>query len=313
MLFAQVREDPNVELYCLNNIQKDNVNIFCICSGGCTVLSLLSNKINKIDVLDFNIEQIYLCNLKKAVCCHFKNKTDILKFIQGEFSQTEYDEYIHKLNLPQNEITYWNKNIQHIYFGINRYGKFEELFRQLVDTDFDYKKIFDRQNLINIFGESAVINSNEKEFFDHFYGVIEIYKKLYVPSQNYFYNQILYDKYDVNNLPYYFNNINNICTNHSKINYICNDFIEYIHTCKDDTYDILHVSNLTDWMTNGNIEKLLMQIKKVLKKNGFIILRRLNGDYNLHSLVKKYFLIHENVPSDLSHFYSEVVVGQKIF
>lgn len=314
MLFAQVREDPAIEIFCINELGKNNNNIdvLCICSGGCTVLSILSEKISKLDTIDFNKEQLYLCNLKRAICNYFNHKNKILKFYYGEFNKEQYKIYLGNLDIDPEVKQYWNNNLDYIHFGINRYGKFEELFRQLIKSNFNYKKIFNRENLINIFGQSAVENSNEREFYNHFQNIINTYQKLYLPSENYFYHQILYDKYDENCLPFYFSNLNNIKNNGHKINYICDNFLDYIYSCKINSYDIIHTSNLTDWMNSDIIENMLKQIYIILKINGFVILRRLNGDYNLNNLVGKYFTIINDIPIDKSHFYLEIVVGTKI-
>ena len=63
--FSQVREDPEIDLFILNSVQKKEKNVLMIGSGGCSVLSiLLSPDLNRVDVIDSNINQIELIKLK---------------------------------------------------------------------------------------------------------------------------------------------------------------------------------------------------------------------------------------------------------
>lgn len=311
MYFAQVREDPNVELFALEAINKKDLDILCICSGGCTILSLFNNNnIKTIDAIDVNKEQLYLCELKKAICCYYNNITDILKFYQGEYSEKEYLKILISLNLKEETKNYWLGNMKSICFGVNRDGKFEELFRNLVKDNFNFDKNFDKNNLIKIFGDEAVVNSKEC-FINHFKNIIETHKNKYSEKDNYFYHQILYDKYDENCLPPYFYCIDSLKKNYYKINYICNNFLNHINSCVPNSYDLVQTSNISDWMNNEILEQMIKQIHLILKTDGIIIMRRLIGNYKLKDILSKYFNLIDG-PQDNSHFYSEVVIGKKL-
>jgi S-adenosylmethionine:diacylglycerol 3-amino-3-carboxypropyl transferase len=313
MLFAQTREDPMIELDIIDRIDKINnfdlkLNILCVTSGGCTVLSMLSDKINKIDAIDINISQNYLCELKVGVCKYYHdNIYNILKFYQGSFEKHEFDEILYNLDISDNCKNYWKGKI---YEGINRTGKFEELFRFLVENNMDFERAFDRDYLTTIFGQNAVIYSKNKEFYDHFKNVFEIYEKLYKPEENYFYYQVLYDTYPKNNLPYYLTHLTNIAHYH-KINYINADYFNYIKFVPNYYYDIVQTSNLTDWMNNNDLTEFMKNLYSIVKSKGYIIMRRLNGDYKLRNIVSEYFEIIDSLPIEKSHFYSEVIVAQK--
>lgn len=309
MLFAQVREDPSIE-HCVIDKLDTNLKILCVTSGGCTVLSLLTDKISHIDAIDINVSQNYLCELKASVCKYLKNISDILNFYQGVNDKNYYDKIINELDLTIDCKEYWLDNMDSVYFGINRSGKFEELFRYLVATNMDYKKAFDREYLIKIFGEDAVKNSKDKEFYDHFSGVVEIYKNMYSPEDNYFYYQILYDSYPINKLPYYLNNLDNLNNAH-KIKYIVGNYVAFIRSVEDNSYDIVQTSNLTDWMNNSELVSFIKELHRIVKPNGYVIMRRLNGDYSIKNIINGYFISDNNIPVDKSHFYSEVVVGCK--
>lgn len=310
MIFSQVREDPNIEMHCIDLLNSKNIDILCICSGGCNILSMLSDKINKIDGIDININQLFLTELKMSLCKYFSDKLAIIKFYQGEYDKDEYNNILNLLSLSIEARKYWYCNIDKIYYGINRVGKFEQLFRDLVNSNFNYKQIFDRENLIRVFGETAVIHS-KKSFSDHFHNIINTYQNLYMPDDNYFYNQILYDKYNQKSLPPYLNNLDNIKENLYKINLINSSFIQFINNCDSESYHIIQTSNITDWINKSDMKNLILNIHRVLNKNGIVIMRRLLGDYILEEVVSKYFKIID-APLDKSHFYSEIIIAQKI-
>lgn len=319
--FSQVREDPLIELEVVKYLQANDekksdkkLNVLMITSGGCTLLSLLSDKINVIDAIDVNMQQNYLAELKVAMVILISSKELLLDTLEGNSEKKSCDiilKYAQKL-LSTECYDFWMKNIDIVYSGINNVGKFEKLFKSLADSKFDYVKWFNRDNLSNIFGSSAVINSLNKEFFDHFKNVVDYYRLLYKPDDNYFYHQILYGKYSKKSLPPYFDlNTTVIFDNYKKINYICSEFGSYIQSCKS-YYDIIQTSNIFDWCNKDVIDQLLSLVFNRLNPNGIIIARRLNGDYNLKDMVSKYFKIIDIKIVDKSHFYSEVVIGQKI-
>jgi S-adenosylmethionine:diacylglycerol 3-amino-3-carboxypropyl transferase len=309
MLFAQVREDPLVELSVVNKLES-NSKVLCVTSGGCTVMSILCDKIHQLDAIDMNNSQNYLCELKVGVCKYFNNLQDILNFYQGEMTVTKNLVILNQINISENCRKYWLDNINNVCSGINRTGKFEELFRYLVANDFDYNKVFNREYLSIIFGEDAVKNSKDKEFYDHFSNVVEIYKQKYDPKDNYFYYQILHDSYPENNFPYYLTNLDNLKYS-DRINYVVGNYFDYISNVTDNYYNMIHTSNLTDWLDNNKLDMFVKNLHRILNNNGYLVMRRLNGDYKLKDIVSNYFEILDT-PIDKSHFYSEVVVCKKV-
>lgn len=302
LFFSQVREDPSTEINCVSkhNIKKCMI----ICSGGCSVLSLLQDDM-KIDVIDNSIEQIYLLKLKLELIKLLKDKEKYLDFIEGR-DITCFKEIKNEVS---NECYQWWKNHYELLDkGINNCGAFEELFRELVKSDFDFDKLFDSGNLIKIFGKSAVIYSKTKAFSEYFRNVIM--KKYDGDKTNMFYHQILFGKYNKKYLPKYFSNFDNIIKNNYVLTYFKQDTLSFLESTKSKHYELIQVSNLTDWYNENNREKLIKEIHRCLTDKGIIVARRLNGDYSLLKLLQKYF---DKVQSneDTSYFYSEVLVGFK--
>lgn len=297
ILFSQTREDPNVEL----SVTSENNHILLVGSGGCTVMSLINN--NVVDVVDSNIEQIFLIKLKM----HLANYAD--KYLDIICGKNISDDDINNIlyNLPNDIKEYWNNNIDKIKFGINRCGVFEQLFRDLVKSNFNYDVLFDKKYLSSLFSNDAV--KHTEEFKKHFSNVIKKYEDSYKPCDNYFYNQILYDCYN-QDVPIYLNNLDNVVKYNNNVTFHNNTMTEYLLHNVDKKYDIIQISNLLDWMSHSDRKQLIMLCYNALNKNGFIIIRRLNGSYKLSDYLDEYFILHSN-PQDKSHFYSEVAVYKK--
>lgn len=314
ILFSQTREDPSVELTAIEYLNRDDLDIFIIGSGGCTLLSLVSgtDKLRNIDVLDKNIDQLYLVQLKMSLYYDLKVNELYLPFVEGRLNETFMRAILNNLKLlDENCRQYWEKNINLVYEGINRIGAHEKLFRELVNTNFDYERVFNRQRLMDIFEFRDVDNQLKSQFSDHYEGVMDVYKLLYKsPDENYFYNQIMKGEYD-GDIPLYIKNMDQ--KNDAHVYYIHSELLEYMSNTNK-KYDIIQISNVADWMEKRNVILLLKLMYRNLNKGGLIIMRKLNGDINLNDIIKAsdMYKIIDNTIIDKSYFYKEVIIAQKI-
>ena len=263
---------------------------------------MMMDNVEFIDSIDINIEQNYLCQLKLAVCKYYRDIDKILKYYQG----TE-DNIIDELDLTNECKKFWKNNNDKIRFGINRYGKFEQLFRDFVSNKFDYE-CFSIDNLEKIFGKDAVKNTFEYKL--HFETIMKIYKEKYLSENNYFYYQILNDSYNKNSLPPYLNMLEKLIDSKTKINYCTNSFYEFIENINEEKYTLVNISNILDWIDVNLFEKIINKIYDILFEGGILIIRKLNGNYDLKNYVKKFKII-DSVPIDQSYFYKQVIVCMK--
>ena len=319
IMFSQVREDPIIEIQALQDLSsnKNRQRVLMVGSGGCTILSLLAySKIPLlIDVVDCNIEQLLLYQLKKTICQIFNNKNDVIRFFQGQLSPNKYNDIMKfifdKHLLSPNGQKYWPNHMDIIYEGINQCGIFEQLFIELVDSGWNFDQVFDRNYLISKFGENAVTNSVSREFSDHFSEVMKKYMNKYTIKNNYFYHQIIENKYDYNSdLPYYLNHLDQLHSNlsdkHKIQSFLC-DMTQF--NIRSNEYDLIQTSNLTDWMSNDQLDSFMKDVVAGLKSGGKVVARRLNGDYSLAEIMGKYLDIQDVTELDKSCFYSEIIIG----
>jgi S-adenosylmethionine:diacylglycerol 3-amino-3-carboxypropyl transferase len=304
IFFSQTREDPQIEISCANSTSK----IMLIGSGGDTVCSLLvANMGQEIDVLDLNPDQLFLVKLKVFLVKNFDG-TFVKKFLAGECSESEIEIVFE--NLHSDLKTYWtqDENFQLTVKGLNQIGRFEQLFK-LASVD-GFQKHFSTENLIQVFGESAVKYSMNRSFVEHFQNVLNTYRTIYkTPQENYFYNQFVNDCYE-GDLPLYLSGTLP-CKSNANITYYQSDLLTFFRTSTK-KYDLVQLSNITDWLDPIIFSELLDLVLNSLEPNGKIILRRLNSDTILKDFLTSYeksnlFEITDVTCQEKSHFYNEVI------
>lgn len=242
--------------------------------------------------------------------------------------------------LPETTRRYWDAREAELGFGVNRSGRFEELFRELaaalaganVDvTAHDaaahpgfrasFQQVFERDKLARTFGEAAVAYSMDRSFADHFESVFASALRRWTPDANYFLHQVLRDGYPSGpgQLP----------------PYLASDFARRAQQAGSERlslhhesfaaqvgrlaregqkYDVIQTSNISDWMPRPDLDALLAQVRRCLRPGGAVIGRRLNGDHVLADYVGRHFELDRALSSELrerdrSFFYREVVVG----
>lgn len=312
--FSQVREDPEIDLFILNSIQKKEKKVLMIGSGGCSILTmLLSPDLNRIDVIDANINQIELIKLKIEALRQLSTM-NYITFVESdrEFKLGEYVDSVCKIELfnrlkesSKYDLSFWDTpehQIQ-IKYGINQIGVFEQLFKSLrkelinnpmkkynkEDWDLAFEKVFNRENLITAFGEEAVKYSMSKEFTEHFSEVMLNAINEYADLDNYFLDQVFKGSYD-KDLPVYLNKDNKetILKNLNKINFIHAPFHQYVKETKE-KYHFVHTSNITDWLPLNILSDLYSDVDSILEEEGVVVSRRLNGDHDLFKIINDKF------------------------
>jgi S-adenosylmethionine:diacylglycerol 3-amino-3-carboxypropyl transferase len=314
IFFSQTREDSQIE----TSQSEPNAKILLIGSGGDTVCSLVASNLGReIDVLDFNLDQLFLVRLKVALIKNFDGDF-VRKFLSGEQNSDTIFNVLGTLGvLDSNLKDYWSQseNFEMITQGLNQIGRFEQLFK-LAAIEGSFEKYFSNNNLIKVFGESAVKYSMNRTFVEHFKKVLQTYKQTYKsPQENYFYNQFVNNCYE-GDLPIYLTKTEPIRSN-AIINYHQMDLLTFFRT-KSTTYDLIQLSNITDWLDPKIFTELLDLVFRSLEPNGKVILRRLNSDTNLKNFLREYASFSENnfeiadmTLVEKSHFYQEVIVLQK--
>ena len=345
--FSQVREDCEIEWQVLDRISQlvpdRPLRVLLVASGGCTALNLLAHPhIGEITAVDANPAQLQLLNLRCAAIAHLSIAAQYCLIASGgNDKQKQRLDLYNQLrdNLSEDTRIFWDQRLDEIAFGVNQVGRFEQLFRLLaqafsaqgLDPLSDpvtatqskhwrpiFEQIFDREVLVQIFGESAVNYSMDRSFGEHFADVFAYALKRDDYRQNYFLTQIWNDRYE-GNLPIYMQleTQPTVRSSLGKLKLKQSSFIDFLTQHRTvESYDLIQFSNLSDWMPIVELKQMMTQIADCLSPQGAVIGRRLNGDHELKIVMADFFNIdlsmsHQLQIQDRSFFYQEVVVGWK--
>lgn len=290
--FYYGREDTSIEKNVVNKFVAENTdkkpNVLMVCSGGENSIDLLQmDKALDIVALDINPHQLAL-------------------------AKSKIDDIFSGQDIASNKIIY-------------NQGKFEKLFQVLKNSFNDSElwqigrgreigleklryvcnNLFSNRILEIIFTEEATKYSKES-FSEHFYNVFAEQIKYYYAEKPDYSNIgcVLGKTKPVN----YEGSINP----NSSIDYFNGTFDQHF---KDNNtkYDIIDVSNISDWMSK---EKTIQTIKLVhlhLNEGGYLIGRKLLGDYDWVELISKECgldMVIEEV-KDQTSFYTQTIVAKK--
>jgi S-adenosylmethionine-diacylglycerol 3-amino-3-carboxypropyl transferase len=129
LFFAQVREDPRVEIAAL--APRANDRIVVVTSGGCTALSLLAAGAGEVHAVDLNRAQNHLAELKVAAVRAFGRRTAIA-FLGGlpGAGKGRLDSYaMLRDSLTPGARSYWDRHRLAIQRGVLNAGVSERFIR----------------------------------------------------------------------------------------------------------------------------------------------------------------------------------------
>ncbi|PCJ52237.1 MAG: hypothetical protein COA79_24220 [Planctomycetota bacterium] len=314
--FSSVREDPAIEW---EIIKKYNCKkILLIGSGGCTGFFLKhQNPKLSITLLDPNSSQIDL----------IKNKIKVLHQYSIEDIHSEFDVGACQEKLMSNGIfeAFFKTFRNFIYAYILDYDHCMDLFQQsrsnqviteqLLASPYwpiAFKSIFNDELLNEMFTSSATQFSKPGSYPKYFQEQIEAMFLNFDISNNYFLHHIFLGHYLKTALPLY------LQKKQSKIEFdFINLFIEEVDPSVIATYDLIHLSNIFDWMPEDKATQLAEFLTINMKNDACINIRQLNNNRDLKKQHFKKFHFDESLETtllqnDRSGFYNKLNIGQKI-
>src|SRR2546423_7771794 len=132
LYFAQVREDPRLELDGLDVGPDDSVVV--VGSGGCTALSLLAAGAGRVTAVDMNRAQNHLIELKLAAIAVLSN-SELLSFLgaTGGTAIERIDAYAAlRPHLTPAACAYWDSHLVAVAGGVLGAGVTERFIRMII-------------------------------------------------------------------------------------------------------------------------------------------------------------------------------------
>jgi pyrroloquinoline quinone (PQQ) biosynthesis protein C len=291
--FYYGREDTTIEKNVVEQFAAENINkkpkVLMVCSGGENSIELLTmNKAVDIVALDINLHQIAVAKSKIDDIFN-QNNVSLDKII---YNEGKFEKLFQVLAKSFNDKDFWEIT--------------NEQTRGLEKLKYVCDNLFSNKVLEIIFTEEATKYSKQS-FPEHFYNVFAAQIKYYYEENIQYSNigSVLGKTKPIN----YQGEINK----NSSIDYFNGTFEQ--HFKNDNTkYDIIDVSNISDWMSK---EKTIQTIKLVhshLNKGGYLIGRKLLGDYNWIELISNDCGLNMDIEEvkDQTSFYTQTVIAQKV-
>lgn len=348
--FAQVREDPLEERKIIEKYfsDKTEVTVLMIASGGDTAAYLAGSDlpISKMTVVDPNPAQINLTKLKLRLLEESQEKRlQVLGHspISSEARATELSSLMKELNIPEGAFGAADTLNE---LGLDYAGRYEMVFKALrehlkpfaaqlerlftldeigeqektvapnaplggaIDQAFD--EVMSQKNLVKIFGEKATAN-RVQEFSRHFAERTRAYLSSHLASHSPFLAQVFLGHfYQENRYPWL-----ELTPQKPKvaIDFHQGMMHEYLSSTPPENFDVIHLSNITDWLSPEEASGTLSLAYQALKPGGVVIIRQLNSNLDLYSLGSSYEWDIQTATelnnNDRSFFYRQLLVGVK--
>ena len=147
-------------------------------------------------------------------------------------------------------------------------------------------RVMSQRNLVELFGAKATQNPR-RPFWEHFAERIRLTASRIPPSSNPFLWQILAGRFPKGHRFDWLQDVEfEVTISPQRIEQIyhrgcMNDVLESLRPC---SIDLIHLSNILDWLTHDEATATLKTASKILKPGGRIIIRQLNSTLDIVSL-----------------------------
>lgn len=347
--FSIVREDSTQDLEIIERYfheSKEPLSMIMVASGGCTAALLAAKApLHSLSLVDPNKSQLELSRLKIALLSQpAAHRKALLGYtpMSPHQRQALLKSYATILDIDPtvfgNEETVAQEGLD--YAG--RYEKvFEELRQRLADHETELKALFtstsiadqvallapaaplgkaldaalddvmSQANLVAIFGEKATAN-RVQDFSRHFAQRIRTYISHHLASTSPWLASMLLGHFYEESFPWLdatpTRRLPAITYQHSFMN-------DALANAAPESFHIIHLSNIIDWLTPAEAEQTLALAHRALKPGGVVVIRQLNSNVDIPALGKNFRWDvqagNEFLHADRSFFYRNFFIGFK--
>lgn len=345
LAFAQVREDPRVEREVVRRVAERAgrpARVLMIASGGCTALALLAlDEVDRIVAVDASAAQLRLIELRREAmrALPLDAQLRLLGAAPAEAAERRALYEALRPSLPAAARAHFDARPRDVEAGLLHAGRFEALFRELaaalaaagLDPLRDpagavasprwrevFERVFERGALARRFGPAAVDYSMDREFGEHFADVVAGALARFAPGESYFLHQVLEGRYPERGAlpPCLTDGVQRAARARGldRLALVHARFDEALDALPPEPFELVQISNISDWMPVGALRALLARVRDRLAPGGAVLGRRLNGDHVLADVFAAELEVDRPfsaalLAADRSFFYREVVVG----
>jgi S-adenosylmethionine-diacylglycerol 3-amino-3-carboxypropyl transferase len=314
LYFAQVREDPRLEIEALEPGPDDSIVI--VGSGGCTALSLLAAGAGHVTAVDVNRTQNHLIELKVAALTVLQ-RVDALAFLAAIPSAEpvrlgEYEKL--RAHLTPAAVAYWDAHSAMIAAGVLNAGVTERFIRGVVrvlrlavhpraridrmlacDTLDAQRSLFEREwnttrwraffhLLLNravfrkAYDPAFFAHLERPSFADHFHRQAEHALTELSVRDNYFLHHILTGQYPVNTdggVPPYLSKEAHV--SRERLTLVDGTVTDHLRTLPDASVTGFAISNICEWLGSHDVDALFAEIVRTAAPNATLCFRNFVG------------------------------------
>lgn len=325
LAFAQVREDPRVDLEVIR-LLPPRAEVVMIASGGETAVCLERYGLGRLTLVDINPAQLALAKLKRHLARHHATVfslpllghasmppgarqvalsalLDTLELDRGVLGPLEGVAALGPDHVGRYEITFaelWKElsanpeTLQVLLMSDRMPGAAELLgpdtqLGQLLDQALG--RVMSLQNLVCLFGEEATRNPRQP-FDRHFAARLRANATRGFAAENPFLWQMLVGMFPPAQ-PYDWLLPGPLSSQvdwlpPDRIQYLPGRMNEVLESLPDESADFIHLSNILDWLSPEEATASLKSAARVLRRGGRVLIRQLNSSLDIPALASAF-------------------------
>jgi S-adenosylmethionine-diacylglycerol 3-amino-3-carboxypropyl transferase len=314
LFFAQVREDPRLEVAALKDHLHDPIAI--VTSGGCTALTLVAEGAKHVVAVDLNRTQNHVCELK-AVAVAQLGPAAAAALIGGAPADTDRLETYQKVRpaLSPGAQAYWDARRSALRAGLLNAGVTERLMRVIARSTRLF--VHDRARVERLLAQSD--QAEQRRFYDaqwntrrwrmlfqvlcnrlimqrtyhpaffehvsnpsfarHFHHTAELALRELPANENYFLHFMFTGCYPPAAMPAYLDEANStrLAETGERLTLVDAGFADYLREQPAGSIAGFALSNICEWLTEEQIDGLFAQIVRTARPRARLVFRNFVG------------------------------------
>lgn len=322
LAFSQVREDPRLDTS-LARLLPEQATVVMIASGGDTLVELARLPLQRIHAVDLNPAQLALARLKcflagtesgeESACLLGHAPMD--PGLRGQRMGAMLD----RLQLDQGTLGPIPLMAE---LGVDHVGRYERCFAELrrelppwtttypgAGLETALAKVMSQANLVALFGEGATQNPL-LPFHEHFAKRTRLALARAGAEVNPFLLQMYAGTFAAGHR---YDWLENTAPLRAERVWHCGLMVDVLNGMESASVDMVHLSNILDWLSPIQAAETLESTSRVLKPGGRVIVRQLNSSLELGGLTSTILwnsgLGRAMEKRDRSFFYSNIFTG----
>lgn len=318
LAFAQVREDPRLDVELAKTLPADAA-VVMIASGGETLVQLARLPVKRIHAVDMNPAQLALSQCKLHLAAHASADHAVRLLGHEDMPAVQRGEDLKRLlgELAMPEDVFGPLDFVAAH-GPDHAGRYERCFAELrrvlaagADLDDALAQVMSLPNLVALFGHEAAQNPR-RPFHEHFAWRTRVARGRDGAETNPFLRQMYHGTFAPGHRHDW---LETAGAPRAEVVWHQGRMMEVLASLPAASADLVHLSNILDWLSPAQAAQTLAAAARVLKPGGSVILRQLNSSLDMEALAGEiawdHALGHAMEQRDRSFFYPQIFVGRR--